>query len=637
MCYNVIVFIRETRTKNLKSGTVYKKHQLVEAIRTESGPRQRIVMELGTLDIDKQEFKKLASLLSSRLSGKDSLFDDDSRLSKVADSLVSQFNFKEDAEKEKTKRRQSSNFQKVDLASATTSFNRSLGPELVAVEFFKRVGLDDILKSLKLTLKQESLIKAQVIARLISPGSELSTHRFITKKSSLPEFLDVDLSSVNKNQIYEIADLLVLKKVEIETRLVKTETKLFNSTRKLLLYDLTNTYLEGQAKNNSLAAYGHSKEKRSDCLLVTLALVVDEYGLPVYSEILKGNQSEPETLADVLNRLEDSDYLFNQLKPTVVMDRGIATKDNLDLLISRDYQYIVIERVNDTLNYIDEFINAKDTFQEIGNSASDKTASDSSASDKTGDKQVFVKDIEVETGTKVLCLSVDRALKDAAIDTARHKRFTEAFNKLKTRIENGHLTDEKKVNIQLGKLSSKHASAMIHYEIVSSYETNKSKRKVKSLALIEKDSLKQKTSLYGCYVITTNRKDIEASEIWNLYMTLTKVENAFRSLKSSLGLRPVHHQKETRTVGHLFISVLAYHLLASIEYSLKQSGDNRGWSTIKEVLSTHLRSTLIFSDNKDQIHHLRVSSTPEPEQKAIYDALQIKDKLPRKHKIIGSL
>lgn len=120
-------------------------------------------------------------------------------------------------------------------------------------------------------------------------------------------------------------------------------------------------------------------------------------------------------------------------------------------------------------------------------------------------------------------------------------------------------------------------------------------------------------------------------------MTLTKVENAFRCLKSELGLRPVHHQKTDRVIAHLFISVLAYHLLSAIEFELNKNKDNRRWKTIKDQLSTHQRTTLIFTDNKDQIHHLRISSTPEVEQKTIYDVLKIKDTLKRKHTLVGTL
>ncbi|MHB8320045.1 MAG: IS1634 family transposase [Acidimicrobiales bacterium] len=276
--------MRETLTKNRDTGTVYKKHQLVESVRTPKGPRQRIVMELGTLELDKSEWKKFSSLVASRLAGKTSLFDDDPSLTSAAEAALSHYDYTKTEKQQKTSWKRTSEFVPVDINTASTSFNRSLGPELVANEFFKRIGFDEVLKSLGIEPQKRSLIKAQVIGRLIAPGSDLFTHRWIKNKSALPELLEVDISGVGKDQIYEIADLLIAKKEQIEAKLNKAQLRLF-SKPELLLFDLTNTYLEGEGKDNALAKYGHSKEKRSDCLLVTLALVVDERGLPVYSDL----------------------------------------------------------------------------------------------------------------------------------------------------------------------------------------------------------------------------------------------------------------------------------------------------------------------------------------------------------------
>jgi transposase len=119
-------------------------------------------------------------------------------------------------------------------------------------------------------------------------------------------------------------------------------------------------------------------------------------------------------------------------------------------------------------------------------------------------------------------------------------------------------------------------------------------------------------------------------------MTLTNVEYSFRSLKTDLGLRPVYHQNAKRTEGHLFISVLAYHLLINIERRLRSCGDTRKWSTIKKILSTHQRTTVIFTDSNNQINHLRVSGMPESEHQEIYKILGIKDKLGPSHKMAGT-
>jgi transposase len=119
-------------------------------------------------------------------------------------------------------------------------------------------------------------------------------------------------------------------------------------------------------------------------------------------------------------------------------------------------------------------------------------------------------------------------------------------------------------------------------------------------------------------------KDKSAEDIWSLYMTLTRVEEAFRCMKSELGTRPVFHQIARRTEGHLFISVLAYHLLINIEYKMSKAGDTRRWSKIRKILKTHQRSTVIITDKEQRIHHLRISGQPEPCHSEIYRILKIK-------------
>ncbi len=312
------------------------------------------------------------------------------------------------------------------------------------------------------------------------------------------------------------------------------------------------------------------------------------------------------------------------------MDRGIATKDNLELLRMRNYPYIVIERISDTASFIDHFASKENSFEKV---------------DEDRDREVFVRKLDTDSGSKVLCFSKSKAKRDAEINQTRQLCFTQAFTKLNQRIQKGQLRNEAKVASQVGKLATKYPSVFKHYEIIFRFDkpnTNNlgkaiGPRKVTSLELKAKDSLHDKELLYGCYVITTTHNDLSASEIWHLYTTLTKVENAFKSLKSNLGLRPVFHHGKDRTKAHLFISVLSYHLMSAIEESLRVSGNNTSWSTINETLSTHMRSTMIFTDDKEQIHHLRISSVAEPEHKEIYDALGVKDKLKRHHRVAGRL
>lgn len=153
------------------------------------------------------------------------------------------------------------------------------------------------------------------------------------------------------------------------------------------------------------------------------------------------------------------------------------------------------------------------------------------------------------------------------------------------------------------------------------------KEKALELSVTKNPIRDERAILTGCYVIETTHTELSACDTWHQYMMLSHVEAAFRDMKSDLGVRPVYHQKAERTAAHLFITVLAYHLLVSIEHELRAHRDFREWRTIRTLLSTHNRSTVVMTGEDKTIYHIRVSGTPEAEQSAIYKMLSIKDPL----------
>ena len=403
-CFTIFMYIREKITKHKQTKKEYTKHQLVESYRTEKGPRQRILMQLGTLTLSKLELRKLAVILEARLAGQSSFFEDELELSHAADKAMSNYQFIQVKVEEKSVQKEKRELMTVDISSLGIAESRSLGPELVAHTYWERLGLDALLNSCGLTLSEQALAKAVIIARLIAPSSDLVTWSWLRNQTALLELLPVNLSEIGKDAAYEIADKLLIHKTKLEGALIQREKQLFLSETKLFLYDLTNTYFEGSCTDNSLANRGKSKEKRSDCPLVTLALVVDERGFPLHSQIFGGNQSEPETLSDILNRLYEQDEpdLFGHVRPTIVMDRGIATKDNLLLLKKKNYPYLVIER---------------------------------------------------------------RVAKEAAIDTLKEKRFLHDLTNLQKSVAKGNVILEAKVGERIGRLKERYPSIAGHYQI----------------------------------------------------------------------------------------------------------------------------------------------------------------------------
>ncbi|WP_201732837.1 transposase [Acidithrix sp. C25] len=719
------MFIRETPTVNKKTGVSYSKYQLVESYRCEKGPRQRIVMTLTELDLDKSLWPALANAIAQRLSGVTSLFESDPIIARYVDLAITKYAIRSEVAAAKETRATEADLEMVDLSSAKTINSRSIGPELIGNSFYEALSFDKILESAGLSGESLGIAKATIIARLIHPGSDRKTYSYINSNSSLPEICGIDLSKFHKDKVYAIADKLYDAKGVIEPALYRASSDLFRTNTRLFLFDLTNTYFEGSTKGNSLAKHGHSKEKRFDCTLVSLALLVDHRGLPIYSEIHEGNTSEPRTLISVLDALESlSDgSLFGDVVPTIVMDRGIATKANLELLIKRNLNYVVIERANKKSLYRSHFMEMEG-FTEIydaqgspvlvkklqvepqkpqgrvrtqvqgqvqtleedtgtddnsSNGATSKNTGDSSSKgDSSTDTKIIKSDSSTDTDdyirngatgnnisdstdtdtnatsisssstsisssssnnnttTVVLCRSLGRSKKESAISSQANERFLVDITSLNTSITKGSISKTTVVSERIGRIKAKYPSIASKYEISLEYHQDHGKiikkrrfDKVINLTITEKPTKAKDDNLQGAYVIDTSHSELDAGEIWNIYTTLTKVEDAFRSLKSDLGLRPVYHQLASRTAAHLFISVLAYHLLSAIELTLRQNNDKRRWSTIKEQLNSHRRATIVLTSDKGVVYHIRTSGVSEPVHKEIYRLLGVSDPLKR--------
>ena len=269
-----VMFIRATTTKNRKTGAEYTTHRLVETHQTEKGPRQRMVMSIGKLDLPKSKWKELAKALEYRLAGTENFAPDD--IKSAADEVMKKQTDLVGNREEKDKRVSGALYENIDLHSIGSSHSRSIGPELACCSTWKQLGFDDILDELGFSQREKSLAKIVVMGRLIKAGSDHATWEWYREQSSLRELLPRDEEEVGRNSTYEIADLLMDHKEGIEKALYSNMIGLHNTAPSIFLFDLTNLYFEGLCKKNDLAMFGKSKEKRSDCRLVTLALMVDQ-------------------------------------------------------------------------------------------------------------------------------------------------------------------------------------------------------------------------------------------------------------------------------------------------------------------------------------------------------------------------
>jgi len=386
----------------------------------------------------------------------------------------------------------------------------------------------------------------------------------------------------------------------LERFLYVNERTLFDFDEVITLYDLTNTYFEGNSTRDNNANFGRSKEKRSDCPLVTLALVLDGSGFPKKSEIFSGNASDPKTLSKMLGKLVDKNA--NQAS-TVVLDAGIATEENISWLVNNNYRYVVVSRKRHKEFNENEAVLVK----------------------KEGELRVQdQRVVNSDTGeVELYCHSSHREKKDRDIEEQFIKRFESEIKKLAEGLnKKGTVKKYDKVVERVGRLKQKHSRVSQYYDInVTPDDAN-----LKAVAIHWKKKETIKDNLLGVYCLRSNQKKWDESTLWHTYIMLTDLESVFRSLKSELGLRPVYHYTTNQVSGHLFISVLSYHLVHLIRLQLKACGTHLSWEGLRRELNGQNRATIELKRKDGKTLHIRKASRPEPRQQAIYNALGISDR-----------
>jgi hypothetical protein len=487
-------------------------------------------------------------------------------------------------------------FAEVDIASLQLTRPRSVGVEAAGLAAMDWLGIDRILSDLGLNGVQRNAAVGLLIGRMAAPGSELATWRWLCERSALGELLDVDFEVMPLIRLYRTSDLLVRHRDKIEDALFTNIKDLFGLPVTVTLYDLTNTYFEGAAAGNAKAARGRSKEKRSDCPLVTLGLVLDSSGFVRRSRMFAGNAAEAGTLQDMLKGLATPDGAL------IIMDAGIATAVNITWLKEKGYRYLVVSR-------------------ERGRQFDpDKATSTLTASNAT----VRLQRVLSEDGAEVrlYCHSEGREAKETAITTRFVTQFETGLGNLAAGLSKPR-GQKKLADIQqrIGRMKEKSRGIGQHYEIVvTPDETGKLATSITWTKVPVEGS---KLTHPGVCCLRSNETTWSAETLWHTYTMLTDLEAVFRGLKSELGLRPVFHQKADRTEGHLFITVLAYQLVQAIRRKLEAAGEHTSWTRLREVLSVQQRVTATFQQRDGRTLHVRKTTVAEPDLRRIYGTLAI--------------
>jgi transposase len=604
------MYIRKSsRTYN---GKTYTNYVLVESVVTPKGPRQKTICSLGDLSPrPRQEWLKLARKIEDALVGQNDLLDrDTNEVAEIVAGLRARRTNETHAQAEpsaSSPRTQAGALIEVDPSRVTTEQHREAGPVHVGNQFWQRLGLDQILRDRGLSEATCRLACAMTLNRLIAPVSEHAMPAWI-RRTALADIFGVSFDALEEDPLYEVLDKLHPHRAAIEAALIERERSLFNLDQTIYLYDLTSTYFEGACAHNPKAKLGHSRDHRSDCKQLVVGLVLNRDGFALTHEIFAGNTRDHLTLGTMIDRLRQRVELKEGA--TVVVDRGMAFDDNLAEIKARKLHYIVASRQGERNRWLAEFEDT-DGFTPVLREPSPLNP----AQKKTTIEVKICADTDEQT--YVLCRSQQRIAKDRAIRSKQEARLLADIEKLSLRVANKKLVKLEKINQAIGRLLERYPRVARYHRLSHDEKTST------IVSTFDADKHLTAEKLDGCYLLKTDRKDLSADEIWRVYTLLTRAEDAFRDMKSPLVIRPIFHHKERRTDSHIFLCLLAYHLLTAIEKTLLDQGIHTSWASLRDALKTHQVCSVVLPTKDESRLRIRKAATPEPDVQQIYRNLAI--------------
>ena len=511
----------------------------------------------------------------------------------------------------------------VDVNTIKHTDAREVGAEWICLQAIRELEIDKFLKNEGWSEIQINTTLAHLITRTIYSPSELKSMRIMEENSAVCELVSGNQEwRPGFQSVYKVAPSLYELKDKLESHLCRKTDNLFNITNRIAIFDLTNFYFEGRKDNSKKAQFGRSKEKRTDCKLLVLALCINKEGFIRYSSILAGNTADPNSLPDMVDTLNSKTRVPDDPKDKVLvcLDAGIATEDNLQRIKEKGYNYLCVSR-----RRLADYELAPDT------------------------KTVTVKDCKnqpirltqvkhEENGDYYLEISSPaKSLKETSMNRKFKERFEEELQKAKDSLtkKNGTKNYEKVIE-RVGRARQKYPSISKYYVI--DYIPDDAKRP-KNMADIQwRIAVPENVDKdCGIYFLRTNVDTFDEKTTWDYYNLTREIECTNRQLKTDLNLRPIYHKKDDRSDAHLFLGLLSYWIVNTIRYRLKQSGVTHYWTEIVRIMSTQKAVTTEGTNALCGKVYTRLCSEPTKAAEDIYDKLKYKKMPFRKIKIKESL
>ena len=615
------MFIRAVHKKDKSKSKTYIYYRLTHSYRIGNKTRQVVLLNLGKLDtIEKSDHKILSNRIEEIILGiENRLFSDiPTFIEELAQSFAKQIAKEKIFPSNKSKSISTeieNNYQNIDLESIEQIESKSIGGEWLVKQTFDKLNIPQALKSIGLNKKQIEIAQLLLTAKLLHPSSELETERWIKENSGALELYD-NVENLSRYMIYQASTKMYQEKQELDSLIYNNINNLFSGRNRIVIYDLTNIYFEGQMNKSKKAEFGRSKQKRNDRRLIGLALSIDGLGFVRHSQFYSGNISEPGTFVDLIESLKNQlTFDSQEEKPLVVMDAGISTEENLEL-IRNDYDYVCVSRTIPK-----EYTKLSLEATEIADNRGNKIELEKIDVDGKNDYFLKVK-------------SAQKEIKETSMDKKLTERLEEQLIEIKEKLSKKRTVKKiEKIHEKVGALKFKLARVGWLYEV--KYTEDKEKGIVTDINWERK---KEKEKPKGEYFLRYTKNAISEDKIWDAYNQTRDVEAVFRCLKTDLNIRPIHHQNDKHIESHIWLGILAYQVVNYITRELKQKNINYSWSTIVEKMDSIQTSINSVNNDKNETLFIKLCTRPNIDQKRICDALKFKTRpYTRKTKVVTQL
>ena len=566
------MFLRRITVK--KDGKAHAYWALLESVRTARGPRQRTVAYLGELGPAEQAgWAEVRRVLDRQPVPEASLFATPAAADEPIPEHIT-----------------------VHVRGVRVERPRDFGEVYLGLLLWRALHLDALLEA-AIPRGREDVPWAVVgailaLARFCEPDSELHIAETWYRQTALPELLGVPVEAVNKDRLYRALDQVRPHKAAIERHLRERFTTLFDATYELILYDVTSTYFEGLAEQNPQAQRGYSRDKRFDCKQVCIALLVTREGLPLGYEVFAGNRNDVTTLEEIVAAMERT---HGRIGRVWVVDRGIASEENLAFLRARGATYVVGTPKSQLARVKRHLLEAGWTEVQPG---------------------VEVKACPGPNGTEtfVLVRSQERRAKEQAIHARFAGRIEAGLTKLARRVAAQRRPDRAKIERQIGRLLGRNARAAGLFDV----QVTEAEGGGLQVSWIRRPEWQAWASLSeGHYLLRTNLQGWAPADLWKTYIQLTQAEAAFRVQKSDLQLRPIWHQLEARVQAHILFSFLAYALWKTLEQWMARAGLGHAPRTVLEELGRIKVVDVLLPTSTGRTLRLQCVTQPDASQRTL--------------------